>query len=165
MAVHWQEGIQCHILPFLLVVGTFLFSFISICFILLFGNPFNIVSPGDVPTGTAPNYAWLFTVLKTYNGPVDSDGGLTKYGFHVWGWCEWGNGTAAIRQGAACYGGGAWSIPGSAGLESRVDELDLPSYVPASQCNGAISVEAGNSTDPKGNHQRNVPLRSLSRDQ
>jgi len=129
MAVDWQEGITCAPLWYILVIGIFGFSSVALSTILFLNNPFNIVSPGDVPTGSAPNYAWLFTVLKTYDGPVDSDGGLTKYGFHVWGWCEWGNGSTAIQTGAACYGGGAWSIPGSAGLESRVDELDLPSYV------------------------------------
>ena len=70
--------------------------------------------------------AWFYTVNQT-SGPGVPGMGLTKYGFGVWGWCEWGSSLASETGYGICHGGGAWSINGSAPTNDSVRDLHLPS--------------------------------------
>jgi hypothetical protein len=78
----------------------------------------------DVPT--IDTYSWIFTLNTTLPAAQVPDKGLIKYGFGVWGWCEWGSTLNQSLGQASCYGGQAWSIPDSAGPSSHVTKLNLP---------------------------------------
>ena len=78
--------------------------------------------------GTVTAASWLVTINETSSGggTGGSGPGLKKFGFGVWGWCEWSDTDASEAGVADCHGGGAWSIPKSAPDGDSVLNVDLP---------------------------------------
>lgn len=126
MGAHWDPDLKLPAVAFIPVSFMFLISHIVYWVVLLRNEPFWDKTSPTVANNQINTHAWLFTVNTTMPGADIPGKGLVKYGFGVWGWCEWGNTRQELQGDATCFGGGAWKIPDDAGPGSNVANLDLP---------------------------------------
>ena len=125
MGADFQKGtLRKPAVSYMPPLALFIASHSMVWYVLIWNEPFWQSYDATMVVGQAASAAWLFTIKEMAGG--EGDRGLVKYGFGVWGWCEWGDSHEELAGRASCYGGGAWSVPASAGRGSRVDQLGLP---------------------------------------
>ncbi|ORX35040.1 hypothetical protein BD324DRAFT_633712 [Kockovaella imperatae] len=116
------------------------FAISSLCFLFSVGLVW-YAYVGNVPVWTSNDpgvgyldkAGWLLTVQDRF----EEGGPGWKFGFGVWGWCEWHSGQDGVGQ---CHGKGSWSIPRSAPDGDPVLDLDLPGAVATSMFGCGVIV-------------------------
>jgi hypothetical protein len=119
-----KDALRQPAVSYLPPLALFVVSHCIVWYVFIWNEPFWQSYDASLAASQAAGAAWLFTIKEMVGG--EGERGLVKYGFGVWGWCEWGDSHVELAGRASCYGGGAWSVPASAGIGSGVGALGLP---------------------------------------
>lgn len=107
MGAHWPTDLRFGAVAFVPAFLLFLTSHILYWVVFMRNEPWWDSESPTVPTNQINTHAWLFSVNTTLPGAEIAGKGLVKYGFGVWGWCEWGNTREELQGDATCFGGNA----------------------------------------------------------